>query len=370
MALDISEQTRLRLLAPRAPSGDAGDFLSPSRLRDVVVLTVLAAASIEFAILRTHYGFEDSGSPFAKLIAGTAQTPFQYRFLVPLLARGVITLASLANFHPTPRALFFASDAAFMFATLATALATLKALDLRPAEIIAAMVGLGAILDTNYFATETLNLLHVYDLPAVFFAFLEMQLLLRSRLVAFDLVLPFALLNREMAVFLCLLFLLTQRGRVPRRRLAAHMAWQALIVLAVKAATTALFAHNPGAGAASFFTTDFASTGAAAHRLRDLRVLENLRIFTSPRRLLHLSSVFGFLWIPYLFALKSQPHPFFKAAAWLFPPFIALVFVIGNLDEFRIYSELIPPLFFTVALGWAEWARRGWADTKETNDRL
>jgi hypothetical protein len=121
----------------------------------------------------------------------------------------------------------------------------------------------------------------------------------------------------------------------------------------------ALFAHNPGPGAVSLYTTDFTAEGAAAHRLRDLRLLENLRLFLSPRRLLHMSSAFGFLWIAYLFALKTVTHPFFKASAWLFPPFIAVMAVAANLDELRIYSELIPPLFFTVTLGWREWVRRG-----------
>lgn len=359
MALESSEQPRLRLAAAAPPSGGSGVFLFHSRLHDAIFLAVLAAASIEFAVLRIHYGFEDSGTPFAKLIAGTGQTPFQYRFLIPLLARGAIWLAGQAHLNLTPRMLFFASDALFMFGTLVTALATLKTLGLRQAEILAAMLGLGVILDTNYFATEMLNLLQVYDLPAVFFAFLATHLLLRARLWAFYLVLPLALLNRETAVFLCLLFFLTQLGRMPWPKLAAHMVAQGLIVLAIKATMMALFARNPGAGFISFYTTDFAATGAAAHRLHDLRMLENLRIFISPQRLLHMSSIFGFLWIAYLFALKGLTHPFFKAAAWLFPPFIALMFVAGNLDEFRIYSELIPPLFFTVALSWAAWVRRG-----------
>ncbi len=277
MALDIIEQARPRLTIARTPSGGLGHFPFRSRLHDAIFLAVLAAASIEFAVLRIHYGFEDSGSPFAKLIAGTGQTPFQYRILMPTLARGAIGLGAHAHLLLTPRMLFFASDAGFMFATLLTALATLKTLGLRRAEILAAMIGLGVTLDTNYFATETLNLLQVYDLPAVFFAFLATHLLLRSRLSAFYLVLPLALLNRETAAFLCLLFLLTQWGRTPWPRLAAHMAAQGLIILAVKGAMMALFARNPGAGAISFYTTDFIATGAAAHRLHDLRILENLK---------------------------------------------------------------------------------------------
>lgn len=358
MALELSERPRLRLAAASPPSGGAGSFLFRPRLHDAIFLAVLACASIEFAILRTHYGFEDTGSPFARLIAGTAQTPFQYRFLIPLIARGLIALTGLAHLHLTPRAIFVASDAAFMFGALVTAIATLKTLALSRAQILAATLALGAILDTNYFATETLNLLQIYDLPAVFFAFLETNLLLRGKLRGFYLVLPLALLNRETAVFLCLLFFVTQFGHMPPRRLAAHMLAQGVIVLAIKTAMTALFAHNPGPGAVSFYTTDFTATGPAAHRLHDLRILENLRIFLSPRRLLHMSSIFGFLWVPYLFALKRLKHPFFQAAAWIFPPFLALMLVVGNIDEFRLYSELIPPLFFTVALAWAGWARR------------
>jgi hypothetical protein len=356
MALQFSDPVPAAAAPPA--SGGLGCVLFRSRLHDGVFLAVLAAASIEFAILRLHYGFEDPGATFARLIAGTADTPFQYRFLIPLIARGLIALAGLAHHDLPLKALFMASDSLFMFASLLMATLTLKTLDLTRPQILAAILGLGVIIDTNYFATEALNALHVYDLPAVFFAFLETHLLLRGRVGAFYTVLPFALLNRETAVFLCLLFLLTQIGRMPWSRLLAHMTAQGAVVLAIKAATTALFAHNPGAGPLSLYTTDFTATGAAAHRLGDLRILENLRIFVSPRRLLHMSSVFGFLWVPYLFALSSLTSPFFKAAAWVFPAVFALMLVVGNLDEFRIYSELIPPLFFTVALGWAEWMRR------------
>jgi predicted membrane-bound dolichyl-phosphate-mannose-protein mannosyltransferase len=279
--------------------------------------------------------------------------------LIPLASRGLIALGALAHVHVPPKALFAASDAIFTFATFITALVTLKTLRLSPPQILAALLALGVIVDTNYFATETLNLLHVYDLPAVFFAFLATNLLLRRKLGWFYVLLPIALLNRETAVFLCLMFLLTQWGRMPLPVLVGHMAAQGVMVLAIKAAVLAAFRHNPGAGALSFYTTDFDPAGAAAHRLHDLRVLENLKVFITLRRLLHMSSIFGFLWVPYLFALKRLQDPFFKATAWVFPPFFALMLVVGNIDEFRIYSELIPPLFFTVTLGCARWMGSG-----------
>jgi predicted membrane-bound dolichyl-phosphate-mannose-protein mannosyltransferase len=340
-----------------------GALLFRSRVHDAVFLLVLAAASIEFAVLRTHYGLEDHGGAFAKLIAGTGQTPFQYRVLIPLVARGVIALGALAHLNIPPRAIFFASDAGFTFGALVTATVTLKTLSLSRTEILASLVALGAILQTNYFATEILNVLCVYDLPAVFFAFLGTNLLLRSKLRWFYAMLPVALLNRETAVFLCLLFLLVNFGRMPLATLAKHMVLQGAIVLLIKGAVTAAFMHNPGAGGISLYTTDFTATGSAAHRLHDLRLLENLRLFLSPRRLIHMSSIFGFLWIPYLFALRnlsplSTSKAFFSAAAWLFPPVFALMFVVGNIEEFRIYSELIPILFFTVALYGAQGVRR------------
>lgn len=344
--------------AEAEPAPTYGGFLFRSRLHDAIFLLALAAAAIEFAILRNHYGAEDYGGAFAKLIAGTGQTPFQYRILIPLIARGVIAVGGLAHLNIPPRAIFFVSDTAFTFGALAVATCTLKALSLSRSEILAALVALGAILQTNYFATEILNVLCVYDLPAVFFAFLETYFLMRSKLGWFYAVLPIALLNRETAVFLCLLFLLVNLGRMSLATLAKHMALQGAIVLLIKGAVMAAFMHNPGAGGLSFYTTDFTATGSAAHRLHDLRLLENLRLFIRPRRLVHMSSVFAFLWIPYLFALRGLRHRFFSAAAWVFPPVFALMFVVGNIDEFRIYSELIPILFLTVALYGAQWIRR------------
>ena len=336
----------------------AGRLLFEHRLYDWILLAVLAAAAIEFAALRFHYGFEDRDANFARLIAGTAPTPFQYRILIPMLARAAIALGALTHLSIPASALFAASDMVFYFGSFLAALATLKALKLSRPEILAALLGLAMILNTDYFGTEILNLRNIYDVPAVFFAFVATYLLLRGKLGWFYILLPIAILNRETAVFLSLLFVATQWRRMPLPRLAAHAAAQGLLILAIKLTVMAAFRHNPGVGAVSFYIDDFTASGPGAHRLHDLRLMENLRLFITPRRLVHMSAIFGFLWIPYLFALRGLRQPFFRAAAWIIPPFLGLMLVVGNIDEFRIYSELVPPLFFTVALGWARWNRR------------
>lgn len=323
--------------------------------KNYVLLLVVAAFSAQLAALRVHYSIEVPDANLAHLMDGTASTPFQYRVLLPLLAREVAALGAAAHVHITTRAIYLASDTIFIFGIFIVALLTLRHLELSRPQVLVAILGLSTIIETNYLATNILNMLYIYDMPAVFFSFLGTHFLFRRKFVLFYIMLPIALLNRETAVFLCLLFLLTNIGHMRWSRLFGHMFAQGAIALVIKGAVTAAFWNSPGVGSASFYAV---SPLAESHSIFDLRLFRNLGIFFKPRPLLHQLSIFGFMWVPYLFALRVVGNPFFKAAAWVFPPFVLVMLLVGNIDEFRIFSELIPLVFFTVVIAWSQWDRR------------
>ena len=126
--------------------------------------------------------------------------------------------------------------------------------------------------------------------------------------------------------------------RMPRRAFGLHLAWQLAIVIAVKTALFIVYRHNPE----HFVSFHDGSTGIA-------RIILNLRFLTMPAAL----TMFGFMWLPFLVALVRLRDPFFRRAVWVIPPFVAGMMFVGNIYEFRIFTELLPIMTMTIALGLA-----------------
>ena len=293
-------------------------------------------ASLLFCTLRARYCPELVGATFADMLAGTADTPFQYRMLVPLLAHGIIAATGLRLDHPTVLSLSIELVTVWLILLVAAAALRRRGLSLLWLAALYYMMVVNYVVDFGY------NFLNCADLPALLFALLGLLLVAERRHVWFTLMLPLALLNRETGVLLSALFLLVEAGRMQPARLAGHLAIQAVLFLAIKATLTWIFRDNHGPHAASLFVSDY--TGGA-RQLADLRLWRNLQ----PGSLLRLPCVFGGLWLPLLWRVRRIDDRVLARAVWLFPPVFLLMLVVGNITEFRIFTELIPILLFALA---------------------
>jgi hypothetical protein len=68
----------------------------------------------------------------------------------------------------------------------------------------------------------------------------------------------------------------------------------------------------------------------------------NLKVLASPPHLIPVLSSFGFAWLVVAVGWKRLRDPFTRKSLWAVPPFLLVVFVVGNLNEIRVYGELTP----------------------------
>ena len=308
----------------------------PDRLRrfaalaapDLIVGTVLAAVFVFIRMRSTTIG--PSVSP-AALYAGIADLPNQYRDLTNILVRAIVGATGLGG---GPDHLWWYWSIEFL---ATTGCLTIAAIFLRRQGASPLFVFvLYAMMLANYCFQPFYNGLFFCDMPALLFMILGLWLLQDRRWIAYCLLLPVAMLNRETAAALVLVFAFVYWDRMPRRAFLLHLAAQLAIVVAVKAALFVVYRHNPE----NFVSFHDRSTGIA-------RVILNLRFLAMPAAL----TMFGFMWLPFLVALWRLRDPFFRRAVWVIPPFVAGMMVVGNIFEFRIFTELLPIMTMTIALG-------------------
>lgn len=297
-------------------------------LRLAAAVAAALAASLAFCRLRLWLCPELYYASYQRILAGTAETPFQHRILVALIGRGLSAL--LGPVDPT-----FALDLLAVAAILLIAAWWCRRLGRHPLWAAA----LYYMMLVNYTGPFGYNMRECYDMPALLFALVATIWLRERRYGAFYALLPVALLNRESFAFLCLLFALTQAPVLPRPVLLRHLAVQLALIILVKGGLVLAYRHSPGPGALSLFE----GPGAG---------WENMRLHANLRRLVKLQfmPVFGGLWIPLLVLRRRLADGFARRALWLVPPVLALMMLVGNLTEFRIFTELLPVVFQGVVL--------------------
>jgi hypothetical protein len=271
---------------------------------------------------------------FLDLTAGRAETPFQYRVLVPWLARAANALLHIP--------LELTAQAVELAATLAIFLVAGAVLR----RLRAGTIWLGLLfymMVMNYVVSFGFSYLECYDMPALLFALVLLIAVVRQDYRVFYAVFPVAVLNRETAIFISMLFLLVAWGRLETRRLAFHMLAQLAIWFSIKAALFLIYRHNPGAGAVSLYAVPY-SPIEQVHDWRQLRLVSNLGLLLTGRWL----CLFGGLWLLLVLWRQRLRDPFFARALWLVPVDLAVMLWCGTLTEFRIYGELVPLIFLAL----------------------
>jgi hypothetical protein len=175
----------------------------------------------------------------------------------------------------------------------------------------------------------------LYDLPALSLFTLGLALVAARRFWLYALVFAVCVLNKETGLLLTLVWAISEaRNRRPRQ-LAVGVGLQVGFWLAVRGLLFWYFRNNPG-------------EPIVLHLFRNAQVLAvpgNWFLFRPVTDWLILPRGFNVLYVlgfvVSLFALKRAPR-FLKDAYWVVLPVFVLTWLFGNVDEMRVYYELLP----------------------------
>lgn len=299
---------------------------------------LLALAVLLYAAPRTSI-YKRSLLP--EMVAGTAWRPYVKRALVPLLVRGADALlpagaragvAELVRRRPalaarlgwrSPHASWYAlvfllhGLSLFLFAL---AFRRLAARTLRLDPVRAALAAAGALaLVPIHLGYQN----YLYDFPGLALFTLGLSLVAERRWGLFYLLWPVGLLNKETFVLLTPVFVLSERGRMPRGRLLVHVGAQLAAAAALWLALGWAFRGNPGAPV-------------------EFHLLRNLTHPPLPRQLLH-DAVYWGAWVCGLLSWRRERALAAQAVA-VGGVLVGSTLFFGFLGEYRDFYEAWPLL--------------------------
>ncbi len=294
-----------------------------------IMIPVYLVAALVYDLVYWHRTAEFPYATLEQFTQFRASTPFQFRVLVPALVR------ALNAIHPLKLNVYY--GAVTYAATVGTLMAFARYLSLffQPRQtqwyalaILYPMVWNYCRLNIHYFP---------YDTPAIFFFTVGLVYLATRRWIAYYAVFLLGTFNKETTCFLTIAMLATQWRNMPARRLAAHVAAQAILWLSIK--WFLKHALPPGTGPGVFENTF------------DQNVAFFTAFVTRPTRF-HLWRIltFGGAWMLVPFGWSRQP-PFAKRLWWMVIPLMAGMTVVGILSESRIYGEILPIVLVPALFG-------------------
>lgn len=317
------------------PPGAAGNPATngkPSPMAWPIALTVLylgcAALFVTFYTLRTVWTVKDGMEVFTY---GAPPYPFRYRILVPLLARGLVTMTHI--------------PLAWAYASLVTVsvFGLLLIVDRYLAQYtrrdLARVLALGILypLAWNFCG---LNLMYFpFDLPGVFLFAAALFALTRGRWFVYYALFVVATLNRETTWLLTVVFLCVQFRHLGLRALAGHAIAQATLWVGIKAV---LFHAFPGEDRILF--ADMAWQNRET--IRGMLTLSGNGLHDWAK----LGLMFGSLWLALPFVWRGRPEPV-RRALLAVPVFLVPITIVGTIDEARVYGEVLV-LIATPVLLW------------------
>lgn len=324
--------------------------LKPRRIRPSFTWTAAVVAALGYAALRVATNQTTDQATFEDLAHGTASLPFQYRALAPLLVSGVRSvLPSISH-----EAAFGAVDALSALAVYASFRLLLSLFFRKEDRRDVFALGVFIPLMLNLAFPYRYNALFFpWDTPSVALFTLGLYLLHTKKWGWYYVVFAAATLNRETSCFLTLCYALAYFREDGLPRVSIHVAAQAAIWLTIKTILYWAYLGNPlldPAGSGFFF----------------YQVERSIRILTSPVGLLYLITALGGTWVVLALLQRFIDEPILRRSFYFVPVFLAGMFVVGEMMEVRIYSELIP----LVTAGLLVAARRVLVSLAQTPDQI
>ena len=303
-------------------------------------LVVLNSIWIFYAYLSVTQMGTFEPAKLSRALEGTAERPYVYRQLVPLLSRGLAPfiptgLVESLSGAPYPISKTFAalSEAGYQreaasvlvlifFSLVGFAYAqryflrTLGLTDPREQLILPLLAQILILPFTIFFG-------YIYDIPQIVLITLCLVFLLQRRWMAYFLALALASLNKETSVLVILVFIIFYWSRLPRNSVINLMLAQTAIYAAIRAILVYTYRDNPG-----------------APMLITLRTHYEQYIAYPPSILITL-----IFFAPLIFLMLrgwKRKHAFLQAGSAMFVVLLGLFFVAGMPVEFRVFLDALP----------------------------
>jgi len=338
-----------------------------SRVARTVVLLVIYVAAAGFAVsefikypgvsnIRPGLGGE---AFFGDMIYGRAFKPYVTRVLVPWMVRLAVLVTPPAIKAPIERNLRQATRDGrpeWLFQYPFEFWLTRHLLLIFAVGFAFALRRLGRLslgrsgVETDVIPVATLFCLpglygyasHLYDLPALCLFTLGLCLIAARRYVSFVLVFVLCTLNKETALLLTLVWLIFERRSLKPRQLVVGVATQVVLWALIRGGLAWLYRANPGEMMAVHLFRNFQTLAVPIHWF-EFRPIGDWLIVPYRYNALY---VLGFAWA--LVALRRAPQ-FLKDAFWIAVPVTVLTWLYGNVDEMRVYYELLPIVVLVLA---------------------
>lgn len=319
--------------------------MARGRAASVLFLVVAALAAAYFTQLRFELTGENHHARLPDLVQGTADTPFQYRILVPWLVGRALRVEAVARLAGSPLNLFKAGE---LLATFTLLLVFRRYLRDYVAHALARdllALGLLWVLVAHFVVPREIPFWYPSDIPAIVFFTLGLLWIREKRWVAFYPLFAVATLNRETTIFLTLAWLAVGLGRERPAVLAAHTVAQLVVWTGIKAWLHTAYGGNPGAGLLEIAE----QVGGRPH------VLVNLEFLARPAHWPSLASAFGFAWIPCALGFRAVRDRFAERTLLVALAYVAVAMFVGNVYELRVYGELVPIVLVGAILALGTW---------------
>lgn len=315
------------------------------RAASVLFIVVAALAAAYFTQLRFELTGENHRARLPALVEGTADTPFQYRVLVPWLVGRVLRVEAVRRAAGSPLDLFRATE---FLATFLLLLAFRRYVGEFIANRVARdllAIGIFGVLVIHFVLPREIPFWYPSDIPALLFFTLGLLWIRRGLWVAFYPLFVVATFNRETTLFLTLAWLLVGLGRERPALLAGHVAAQLAIWTGIKAWLHATYAANPGAGLLEITE----QIDGRPH------VLVNLEFLARPEHWPSLLAAFGFAWIPCVIGFRAIRDRFARRTLLVALAYGTVALFVGNVYELRVYGELAPIVLVGAILAAGTW---------------
>ncbi|MBE0683795.1 MAG: hypothetical protein IH589_17960 [Anaerolineales bacterium] len=287
--------------------------------------------------------------PFAKLVNGRADTPFQYRFLIPWLARTshpYLEHLHLADSIDETKDLF---EFSFVFALLGVFIYCSPYLVLndpqsnirRNSLVRWAAAWLLMLALPFHYILPLKTYYYPSDIPAILFFVLGLTFLRQKKWSLYYLIFIIGTFNRETTIFLSIVYLLTSWKSTPRHKLAIYFTLQVLTWLAIKILLWWMFKNN---ASESVWYAD-------AMGMFKYSWSQNLEFLSDPQTIVNLFSVYGYLWIPLIALWKDIRDQWLRPALLTIPLFHLAMLIPGEINELRIYGEMLPLVILGILAG-------------------
>jgi len=278
---------------------------------------LFAVAAMLFTIFVFKQQDEHAWTLYTQLAEFHANTPFQFRILVPAL------VSAFRGLLP-----FFSIEAAYHFLTFLIAYGLLivfreylKLFSPRVGNLVPLL-----IFYPLFWNLSVLNPIFVpSDLSGLFFITAGLILIYRKNWRFFYAIYPLAIFNRETAIYLTIMMIVTARGRMTLRSTLLHTLAQLSIWVLVKYLLSMAFVG----GTSGLFVNTLQ---------RNITYLEEIFTLRIPAR--SWLTLFGLVWIPGLTRWRALPLFVRRLFLVLIPAFIVLT-IAGELEETRIFTDLI-----------------------------